>query len=110
AMSRRQSGPFIAVNCAALPEALLESELFGHVKGAFTGATASHPGLFSEASGGTLLLDEVGELALPLQAKLLHALEQGAVRPVGSSKEQSIDVRVMAATHRDLHEAVRTGS
>lgn len=108
--SPRAGGPFVAVNCAALPEALLESELFGHVKGAFTGATTSRAGLFAEASGGTLLLDEIGEMSPALQAKLLHVLERGAVRAVGSGKEREVDVRVLAATHRDLRERVRAGA
>lgn len=108
--SPRAAGPFVAVNCAALPEALLESELFGHVKGAFTGATAARAGLFAEASGGTLLLDEIGEMSPALQAKLLHVLERGAVRAVGAGKEREVDVRVVAATHRDLRERVRAGA
>jgi two-component system, NtrC family, response regulator HydG len=103
----RARAPFVAVNCAALPEPLLESELFGHVKGAFTGATTARPGLFAEADGGTLLLDEVGEMSPALQAKLLQVLESASVRAVGSSKARSVDVRVIAATHRDLHERVR---
>lgn len=106
---RRASGPFVTVNCAALPEALLETELFGHVKGAFTGATANRPGLFLEAHGGTLLLDEIAELALPLQAKLLDVIERKQVRAVGSSQEREVDVRVIAATHRDLHRAAALG-
>lgn len=110
ARSGRHRGPFVAVNCAALPEALLESELFGHVRGAFTGATSNRAGLFAEAQGGTLLLDEVGELPLALQAKLLHVLERGRVRPVGGSKELEIDARLLAATHRDLRARVREGT
>ncbi|HEY8088292.1 MAG TPA: sigma-54 dependent transcriptional regulator [Polyangiaceae bacterium] len=110
ATSARASGPFVAVNCAALPEALLESELFGHVKGAFTGATSGRPGLFVEADRGTLLLDEVGEMTPALQAKLLHVLESGTVRALGGSKERAVDVRVLAATHRDLRERVRAGA
>jgi two-component system response regulator HydG len=105
----RRTGPLVPVNCAALPENLLESELFGHLKGAFTGAATNRPGLFTEASGGTLFLDEVGELALPLQAKLLRVLEAGAVRPVGAEKEHPVDVRIVAASNRDLREAVRAG-
>ncbi len=110
ATSGRAASPFVAINCAALPEALLESELFGHVKGAFTGATASRAGLFAEAHGGTLLLDEVGEMSPALQAKLLHVLESGDVRAVGANKERHVDVRVLAATHRNLRERARAGS
>ena len=110
ATSARAAAPFVAVNCAALPESLLESELFGHVRGAFTGATAARPGLFEEAHGGTLLLDEVGEMSPALQAKLLHVLESGDVRAVGANKERHVDVRVLAATHRDLRERARAGS
>jgi len=110
AQGSRAEAPFVAVNCAALPENLLESELFGHVKGAFTGATANRIGLLEEAEGGTLFLDEVAEMALPLQAKLLHVLESGAVRAVGSNKERRVDTRIVAATHRDLRERVEAGS
>jgi two-component system response regulator HydG len=108
--SSRAAGPFVAVNCAALPEPLLESELFGHVKGAFTGATADRAGLFAEADGGTLLLDEIGEMSPALQAKLLHVLESGRIRPVGGSGERAVDVRVLAATHRDLRQRIREGT
>jgi two-component system response regulator HydG len=107
--SRRAAKPFVAVNCAALPEALLESELFGHVRGAFTGATTDRPGLFAEADGGSLFLDEIAEMTPGLQAKLLHALESGVVRPVGATKPRAVDVRVIAATHRDLARAVADG-
>lgn len=106
AQGGRGAAPFISVNCAALPENLLESELFGHAKGAFTGATSSRAGLFEEASGGTLFLDEIGEMAPGLQAKLLHVLETGTVRAVGSNKERRMDTRILAATHRDLRARV----
>jgi two-component system response regulator HydG len=108
--SRRAERPFVSVNCAALPEALLESELFGCVKGAFTGAVVDRPGLFAEADGGSLFLDEIGEMPPALQAKLLHVLENGAVRPVGSTKEREVDVRIIAATNRNLVQAVREGA
>jgi two-component system response regulator HydG len=107
--SHRADRPFVSVNCAALPETLLESELYGYVKGAFTGATSDHAGLFAEANGGTLFLDELGDMSLALQAKLLRVLESGAVRPVGATREVVVDVRVVAATHRDLAQAVRDG-
>jgi two-component system response regulator HydG len=98
------------VNCAALPEPLLESELFGHVKGAFTGAVADRPGLFAQADGGTLFLDEIAEMTPGLQAKLLHVLESARVRPVGASKDREVDVRIVAATHRNLAQRVRDGT
>lgn len=105
-LSPRREKPFIAINCAALPEQLLESEMFGHVKGAFTGAEANKRGLFEEADGGTIFLDEVGEMALSIQAKLLRVLQNGEIRAVGGSRIHRVDVRVLAATNRDLVEAV----
>ncbi|MEK6248034.1 MAG: sigma-54 dependent transcriptional regulator [Planctomycetales bacterium] len=107
--SRRADGPFIAVNCAALPDALLESELFGHAAGAYTDAKGERKGLFLQAQGGTLLLDEVGELPLAMQPKLLRALEENMVRPVGSDQEISFDARILTATNRDLETAVEEG-
>ncbi len=107
--SGSKPGPFVPVNCAAISPDLIESELFGHVKGAFTGATAGREGLFYYARGGTLFLDEVSELALPLQAKLLRALEERTVRPLGSEQEVPVDVRVIAATNRNLSAEVTAG-
>lgn len=100
--SNRRAHKFVAVNCGAIPEALLESELFGHKRGAFTDAVADRPGLFEEANGGTLFLDEVGELPLALQVKLLRVLQESTIRRLGESKDQPVDVRIVAATHRDL--------
>jgi len=100
--SPRAARAFVGINCAAIPESLLESELFGHVRGAFTGATADKAGLFDQADGGTLLLDEIGELPVGLQAKLLRVLQEGEIRRVGDQKTRRVDVRVLAATARDL--------
>ena len=102
AESHRKDGPFVAVNCAGIPLELLESEFFGHRSGAFTGAHRSRAGLFAEAHGGTLLLDEVGEMPAPLQAKLLRVLQEGRIKPLGEDREYAVDVRVLAATNRDL--------
>ncbi len=107
--SRRGTGPFVAINCAALPETLLESELFGHLKGAFTDARSTSRGLFVEASGGTLFLDEIGEMTPGMQAKLLRSLEERAVRPVGGTAEVPFDARLVAATNRDLESLVESG-
>ena len=105
----RAGKPFVAINCAALPEPLLESELFGHEKGAFTGAHAKREGLFREADGGTLFLDEIGELPLALQVKLLRVIQEKSVRPVGANVEQSLDVRILSATHKPLAPLVEDG-
>ncbi|MDP9125466.1 MAG: sigma 54-interacting transcriptional regulator [Pseudomonadota bacterium] len=108
--SPRATHPFVAVNCGAIPENLLESELFGHVKGAFTGAVANHPGLFQAANGGTLFLDEIGDMPVALQVKLLRVLQERMVRPVGASHAVPVDVRILSATHRDLDLAIIDGS
>jgi transcriptional regulator with GAF, ATPase, and Fis domain len=107
--SNRVNGPFIVINCGAIPENLIESELFGHVKGAFTGAIASRPGKFQAANGGTLFLDEIGELPLNLQVKLLRALQERVVFRVGDSKPEKVDIRIVAATNRVLEEEIRAG-
>jgi two-component system response regulator HydG len=107
--SRRASAPFVVINCAAIPDALLESELFGHVKGAFTGASSDRAGLFEQADRGTLFLDEIGEMTPPLQAKLLRVLETGKIRAVGADAEKQVDVRIVAATHRSLRQRASQG-
>ena len=107
--SPRNKAPFVAINCGAIPEQLLESELFGHVRGAFTGATSEHEGLFKAADGGTLFLDEIGDMPLALQVKLLRVLQDQAVRPVGATRADPVDVRVLSATHRDLEVAMAEG-
>jgi DNA-binding NtrC family response regulator len=109
-MGARAKAPFLGVNCGAIPANLLESELFGHVKGAFTGADRDRKGLFREAQGGTILLDEIGEMPLKMQAGLLRVLQEKTVRPVGGSKEEPIDARVVAATNRDLSAMVAEGT
>ena len=107
--SPRRDGPFIAVNCAAIPEPLLESELFGHRKGSFTGAHQNHEGLFQAADGGTLFLDEIGDMPQPLQVKLLRVLQEGHVRPVGATDSQAVDVRIISATQHHLDAAMESG-
>ena len=109
ARSSRKAGPFVAINCGAIPENLLESELFGHRKGAFTDANADRRGLFEEATGGTLFLDEIGELPLNLQVKLLRVLQEEHIRRLGDTKDVKVDVRIIAATHRDLTAEVKAG-
>jgi DNA-binding NtrC family response regulator len=110
AESPRAKAPFVPVNCASIPATLFESEVFGHVKGAFTGADRNHPGLVREAEGGTLFLDEIGELALDLQPKLLRMLQERRMRPVGSGQDVDIDVRIVAATNRDLRTRTLEGA
>jgi transcriptional regulator with PAS, ATPase and Fis domain len=107
--SARAAGPFVAVNCGAVPEGLLESELFGHARGAFTGASQDRPGLFEAAAGGTLLLDEIGEVSPAMQVKLLRALQEREVRRVGENRNRPVDVRVLGATNRDLAADVQSG-
>src|SRR5262249_3433198 len=107
--SSRRDHPFVAINCGAIPEQLLESELFGHVKGSFTGATRDHKGLFLTADKGTLLLDEIGDMPVSLQVKLLRVLQERTVRPVGSTQSQDVNVRVISATHRNIDEELSEG-
>jgi two-component system response regulator GlrR len=108
--SPRANGEFVAVNCSAIPESLFESEFFGHMKGSFTGATRDHKGLFQAANGGTLFLDEIGDMPMSFQVKLLRAIQERCVRPVGATRAQPVDVRIISATHRDLEELRNTGS
>jgi two-component system response regulator PilR (NtrC family) len=108
-MSERAGGPFVPVNCGAIPQELIESELFGHVKGSFTGAIADNPGLFQAAKGGTLFLDEVADIPLPMQVKLLRAIQEKSIRPVGAQREVRSDVRLLSATHKDLGALVQEG-
>src|SRR5262249_31623153 len=105
--SRRAAGPFVALNCAAIPETLLESELFGHVLGAFSGATPSHAGRFRQAAGGTLFLDEIGAMRIDLQAKLLRAIQEKEIQRLGSVGTIPVDVRILSATGENLEEAIR---
>src|SRR6266545_4196316 len=108
--SERAAGPFAAINCAAIPESMMEAELFGHVRGSFTGASHTRSGRLAAADGGTLFLDEIGDMPLAAQAKLLRVLQEGTITPVGSDTDVAIDVRVVAATHRDLEQMVAEGT
>jgi two-component system nitrogen regulation response regulator NtrX len=108
-LSRRRSGPFVEVNCAAIPEELIESELFGHVKGAFTGAVAEKPGRFEQANGGTIFLDEIGDMSLKTQAKVLRVLQEQVMERVGGTQGIRVDVRVLAATNKELPAEIREG-
>ena len=108
--STRSSGPFVALNCASIPDSMIEAELFGHARGSFTGAVAARTGRIGAADGGTLFLDEVGDMPLAAQAKLLRVLQEGTVSPVGSDHDVKVDVRVVAATHRDLEQMVALGT
>jgi len=107
--SQRRAGPFVPINCAAIPGSLLESELFGYRKGAFTGADRNHQGLFEEANGGTLFLDEIGDMPLEFQSKLLRVLQEGEIRPLGETKPVAVNVRILSATHKDLEAGVEAG-
>jgi two-component system response regulator GlrR len=108
--SPRAAKPFVAINCGAIPEQLLESELFGHMKGSFTGAARDYKGLFQAAEGGTVFLDEIGDMPLPLQVKLLRVLQDKEIRPIGTTQTIGVDVRIISATHRNLEEAIKAGS
>jgi two-component system response regulator PilR (NtrC family) len=108
-LGARAEGPFVPVNCGAIPSELMESEFFGHRKGAFTGAVGDKPGLFQSAEGGTLFLDEIAELPLPMQVKLLRVIQEKTVRPIGQSQEVPVDVRILSATHKDLRAEVTAG-
>src|SRR6187549_1931992 len=110
AQSRRAGKPFVAINCGAIPRDLLESELFGHEKGSFTGAFAQHKGRFEEAHGGTLFLDEIGDMPADMQVKLLRVLEERVVQRIGGRGQIAVDVRILAATHRDIDAAIEAGS
>jgi two-component system, NtrC family, response regulator PilR len=109
ACSQRSEGPFVAVNCGAIPENLLEAEFFGARKGSYTGSSQDRDGYFQAARGGTLFLDEIGDLPLPMQSKLLRAIQERSVRPIGSTQEDAVDVRVVSATHKDLQAEVQAG-